>query len=189
MREIFLDCGAWEGSSIKAFKRYYENADDYMIYAFECEPRLKNSIESLSKEYGFTFVNKAVWIHGGVIQLYPAITDSMQSGSLMLSKKKYIDKENPVIVDAVDFSRWIMDNFNKDDYIICKMNIEGAEYDILEKMIEDNSIQYIDKLYVAWHNNKITGISDDKHNTLISKLSKETQLKGYNFENEKDNPF
>ena len=44
-----------------------------------------------------------------------------------------------------------MDNFSKDDYIVIKMDIEGAEYKVLPKMIEDGSIEYINSAYIEWH--------------------------------------
>ncbi len=188
-KKIFIDCGAWEGSSIKAFKRHYENSDDYIIYAFECEPRLRKSMKSLSNKYKFRFIDKAVWISNDSIQLYPGKGKYTQSGSVIASKKKYIDKENPIIVDAVDFSQWIMDNFHKDSYMICKMNIEGAEYDVLEKMIKDGSIKYINKLYVAFHYRKIEGISEHRHNKIRNQIENITELKGYNLEKEEENPF
>ena len=92
-------------------------------------------------------------------------------------------------MDAVDFSQWIINNFNKNDYIICKMNIEGAEYDILEKMIEDGSIQYVNKCYIAFHHKKVKGISEDRHNKLKKQMESVTELKGFNFERDTKNPF
>ena len=56
-----------------------------------------------------------------------------------------------VKVESVDLSQWIMDNFSKDDYIVIKMDIEGAEYKVLPKMIEDGSIEYINSAYIEWH--------------------------------------
>ena len=32
-----------------------------------------------------------------------------------------------------------------------KLDIEGSEYNVLEKMISDGSINYINKLFVEWH--------------------------------------
>jgi len=55
-------------------------------------------------------------------------------------------------VEAIDFSRFIIDNFNQNDYIVLKMDIEGSEYKVLPKMIEDGSISYINNLIIEWHN-------------------------------------
>ena len=34
------------------------------------------------------------------------------------------------------------------------MDVEGAEYDLLNKMIDEDSISYINKLSIEWHNTK-----------------------------------
>jgi len=59
--------------------------------------------------------------------------------------------------------QFIEDNFSKNDYIICKMDIEGAEYPILEKMIEKNNLNYIKILYVEWHNRMLVNKYDENH--------------------------
>lgn len=176
MRKIYIDCGVWKGDSIVGFKRYFKGYD---IYGFECEPRLKELVGRLSIRYGFKPIYKAVWIEDTDIKLYPGIRNLTQSSSLHISKRKFIDKENPISVAAIDFSKWILDSFKKDDYIICKMNIEGSEYPVLEKMIQDGSIYYIDKLYVAWHYRKLSSISVEKHNELRNKVENITELLGW----------
>ncbi len=54
-------------------------------------------------------------------------------------------------VEAIDFSKWVLSNFEKEDYIILKMDIEGSEYKVLPKMIDDGSIEYINTLIIEWH--------------------------------------
>lgn len=187
MKNIFIDCGVWTGDSIREFKKYYT---DYDIYGFECEPRLISNLKKLSKEYGFIFIDKAVWISDGKIKLYPGHGNLTQSSSISFDKKKYIDKKNPVEVKSVDFSKWILENLNKEDYILCKMNIEGAEYEVLEKMIKDNSIDYINKLYISWHWHKLSGFERLRHERIESEVKKRVELITWKFvEGQKENPF
>ena len=82
-----------------------------------------------------------------------------------------MDRNNPDEVECIDFSYWLKNNFNNNDHIIVKMDIEGAEYDIIEKMLNDNTFEYINQLYIEWHNKKlnIKGI-DKRHNKLINLL-------------------
>ncbi len=75
IRKIFIDCGAWTGDSIRAFKEY---DDSYEIYAFECELRLKDDLKKLSVELEFNFINKAAWIADEKIKLYPGQGDLTQ---------------------------------------------------------------------------------------------------------------
>lgn len=190
MRKVYLDCGTWVGDSIVGFKKYFRGSDSYDIYAFECEPRLYELLTRLSTEYKFEFINKAVWINDLGIDLYPGVEDMTQSSSVLIEKKKFIDKDKPIHVQTIDFSQWILDTFKQNDYIVCKMNIEGAEYDVLEKMIQDKSLQYIDKLYVAWHNKKLEGFSEDRHNKIKKEITNITDLSTWNFvESEGKNPF
>jgi FkbM family methyltransferase len=191
LRKIFIDCGAWTGDSIKAFKSYESKESySYEIYGFECEPRLKETLEKLSKQIDFKFIDKAVWTKNEKIKLYLGQNNLTQSSSVLSGKKKYIDKNKPVKVKAIDFSKWIIENFEKSDYIICKMNIEGAEYDILEKMLKDNSIDYIDKLFISWHWKKIKDITKERHDKLKEKIEKRTTIVKWKFvERETENPF
>lgn len=176
MRKIYVDCGVWQCNSIIAFQRFFKGYD---IYGFECEPRLKKKLEKASARFKFKLIYKAVWTEDTEINLYPGIGNLTQSSSLHSSKKRLIDKENPVLVQAIDFSKWILDSFEMNDYIICKLNIEGSEYDVLEKMIQDKSIYYINKLYVAWHYKKLSGISSERHNRLKNEIENITELLGW----------
>jgi FkbM family methyltransferase len=56
-----------------------------------------------------------------------------------------------VEVTKIDLSEWIGQNLREDDQTILKMDIEGAEYDTLEKIISDGRIKFIKKLYIEWH--------------------------------------
>lgn len=187
MRKVYIDCGAWEGDSVLCFKQYHSNYD---IYAFECAFKFEQELKTLSFQQGFTFINKAVWICDGNVNLYPGIGRHTQSGSLCFSKRKYIDKKNPETIQSVDFSQWIISEFDKDDYIVCKMNIEGAEYDVLEKMLVDGSIQYINKLYVGWHNTKLKNFSEKRHNKIKKQIGNITELSVWGFTGKEDkDPF
>jgi len=187
MRKIYIDCGAWTGDSVVEFKKHH---NDYDIYAFECHPSHKNELTKLSKKQNFTFINKAVWVNNGVVSLYIGTKDRTAASTLRKSKKKKIDKSNPVSVECIDFSEWVRKNFDKKQYIICKMNIEGAEYNILEKMLSDGTLEYINKLFVSWHYSKIEKVGIKKHNKFLKKIKGKIKIFRWNFvEGQKENPF
>ena len=48
-------------------------------------------------------------------------------------------------IPVVDLSSWIQTYTSKDDYVILKLDVEGAEYDILKKMLVDGTFEWIDK--------------------------------------------
>lgn len=56
-----------------------------------------------------------------------------------------------VSAECIDFSSWLKDNIREDDYVICKIDIEGAEYEVLKKCIRDNTLKLIDRLDAELH--------------------------------------
>jgi len=116
MRKVFLDLGAHAAISVKKFREEYPNSSDYEIISFECNPRF---IEVLQNTDGITFHNKAVWIEDGIQNFY---LGHAASSSLIYGKTRgNLDFTNPIQVESVDISKWITENFSKDDYIIMKM--------------------------------------------------------------------
>ena len=166
MRKVFLDLGAHAGISVKKFREEYPNSDEYEIISFECNPRFT---EVLQNTDGITFHNKAVWIEDGTERF---LFRTLASSSLIYGKTRgNLDFDNPILVESVDISKWIVENFSKDDYIIMKMDIEGAEYEVLPKMIEDGSIDYVNIVYAEFHGKKVHKEREDtkKIRTAIRK--------------------
>ena len=56
------------------------------------------------------------------------------------------------LVECIDFSEFLKNNIEPESNVICKMDIEGAEYEVLGKLINDDTITIINSLYVEWHN-------------------------------------
>ena len=48
-------------------------------------------------------------------------------------------------IPVVDLSQWIQKHTSPDDYVIFKLDVEGAEFDILDKMLKDGTFKWIDK--------------------------------------------
>ena len=167
---VFIDLGAFRGLYIRRFRKSSMYRTGCKIYAFECNPYLQ------SHNYGsdVTKIKKAAWIYDGELDFYISKKHpSVVQGSSVYKAKRTgnLDKEHPRKTSCLNFSKWIENNFKKEDNIIIKMNIEGAEYDILEKMIEDGTIDYINTLFCQFHWQRI-GVSVDRHNKLILNLKK-----------------
>jgi len=59
--------------------------------------------------------------------------------------------DNLIEVQAIDFSDWLVKNVARGDYVVCKMDVEGAEFDVLEHLLRMKMINLIDVLLVEWH--------------------------------------
>jgi hypothetical protein len=94
-----------------------------------------------------TVLNKAIWVSDGTLEFH---MESDISGSNSLIKDPKRDYKS-ITVESFDFSRWLEHSFSIDDYVILSMDIEGAEYEVLDKLLKDETIKYLDRLYVELH--------------------------------------
>jgi FkbM family methyltransferase len=167
--KVYIDCGSYEGGTIRKFIKSSYYTDDFKIYAFDPNPRLTQS----NYNDNVTFIQKAVWTSDDIINFYINTKNiKKQCGSSIIKEKitGSLDKENPIKVNTIDFSSWLKNNFTINDYIIVQMNIEGAEYDVLNKCINDGAINLINILFVQFHEKKIK-LGVEKHNKLLIRLS------------------
>jgi FkbM family methyltransferase len=156
-KKIFLDGGGHNGCSVKKYLNKY-NPDE--IYSFEPNPVFKKSNPYL--------IQKAIWIYDGQVKLYLDSKHRLESSSIIKNKKHISDKY--MIVDCIDFSKWIINKFNtKQHEIDLKLDIEGAEYEVLNKMIKDGSIKLINKLFIEFHYDRIN-FPIKAHNELLNTL-------------------
>jgi FkbM family methyltransferase len=149
-RKIFLDCGANDGSSVKFFRENFPDHQEYEIYCFEPNPGI---VKTFPKENGVTLINKAVYHFDGTKIFHTTNFINCTSGTL--SKIKGAKYKHKVTVETIDLSKWIMKNFDPQDYIVMKLDVEGAEYRVLSKMFKDLSIKYINELYGEFHGRKV----------------------------------
>jgi FkbM family methyltransferase len=155
MKKVFIDCGAHEGESIRTFRKLFEDAAEYEMHSFEANPDLFTHFDKLAELTNFTFHPKAVWKYDGVVNFYiDTLAGNSKSGSSINSKKKNLRSE-PISAPCIDLANWITSNYSITDYIILKLDIEGAEYDLVEHLIGKNAFAYIDVLYIEFHSHKM----------------------------------
>lgn len=63
--------------------------------------------------------------------------------------KDHFNKKSTI--PCMDISEFIKRNFSKEDRIIVKMDIEGSEFEVIERMLQENTMEWIDEIYVEWH--------------------------------------
>lgn len=165
MRKIFLDCGAHCGCSRRKFLAEFKDASEYEIFSFEADKDLN--------EYCGDLINKAVWIENTQKTFYKFWIDGGSSLSktradiLQQTKPNYYPREE-ITVECFDIRDFIKSNFSKEDLVILKMDIEGAEYDVLPHLLEDG-IDYISALFIEWHGHRL-GLPQSVTLDLIEKI-------------------
>jgi len=70
----------------------------------------------------------------------------------MVATMQVADPANTFRVPSLDLSRWIDDHFAVDDFVALKLDIEGAEWQVLRKLITDGVLcRKVDWLAVELH--------------------------------------
>jgi len=150
VNHVFIDGGAHFGESLTAFKTtelYKKSA--WQIYAIEANP---DFIIRIPKADDIKVIGKAMWVYDGNIDFYLSEPGKTQSS---LYNKEGLNKKR-IVVECFDFGKWLKDNFKTRDYIILSLDIAGGEWELLEKMLADGSIKYIDRLYVEFSSEMFT---------------------------------
>ncbi|XP_033635769.1 uncharacterized protein LOC117296813 [Asterias rubens] len=183
-RKILLDCGANVASTVQLFQETYPNGHDYTIHSFEIDDRLapyfkpyKNHnlhcpVGVAATDGNMTAYSEAAW--GPNKGLNNGKDMQWGGGSLFVNKQeKDDDKTGGVrklsyrkLIPTVDLARWIKDSFTKEDYVILKLDVEGAEYGILRNMLDHGAFDFIDKYYGEYHDSQPTGWSQADKNKI-----------------------
>lgn len=168
MRKIYISCGSNKGGEFIAFKESNIYSDDFIIYAFEPEPRCFPFLEEHQKT-----TNNLIHIKKGISTENGTATFNI--GNLTVSGTLRDDKTwgltgKTLTIETIDFCAWLEENIKEDDYVILTMDIEGTEYDILPKMFETNTVRLINKMYVEFHGNKMKRDTDTLEAELKEKL-------------------
>lgn len=167
MSNIYIDLGSHDGDTLRLFTEKYPDAASYKAYCFEPNKMFDHHYKNLACEH----VQAAAWTRDGEIRFYAA---EKSIGNTVMPNKRgrnRIDKKQTNTVPCVDFSSWLRRNVTREDLVVCKIDIEGAEYDVLEKVIGDGNLDLIKKLYVEWHNRKLEGFDNSRHDKLAETLA------------------
>jgi FkbM family methyltransferase len=196
MKKVFLDCGTNLCQGLSKIGSLNGVDSSWVVYSFEANP-YTFELSDKSAFPGVNFINKGVWSEDCTrslsIETWPGsvqdgdnnflINKDLKDGPIggasnLLSddwiKPDYIAdhliKKDVLEVECIDLPKFIMDNFDVNDYILMKLDIEGAEYPILEKMFQTGAIDYVNKMYVEWHQRLVKTQYDQ--NSIINSILK-----------------
>lgn len=168
--EVFVDGG---GNSAVGVERYLAKFPPFhKVFVFEPNPAFNKSYTDKK----ITLIQKAIWTEDGTFPFYLSKDEKQASSSLLSDKLCRVGKEfiqgfqdDPIQVECVDFSQWLKSNIKPHYSLTLKLDIEGAEYKVLRKMIDDGTINLVKNLYVEFHRDHLK-MSIEEHNLLLSDL-------------------
>lgn len=146
-KPIIFDCGANIGFATIFFKWKYPESE---IFAFEPDKEtfkmLKKNIEQ-NQLQNIHLYNYAISDKDGVIDFY---YDSINPGSLLMSTNAERMSKDKVSVRCISIADFMTNNdIHHVDFV--KLDIEGAEKDVLKDLNEKKQLQNINKLIVEYH--------------------------------------
>jgi FkbM family methyltransferase len=173
-RHLFVDCGGHDGCSIRRFIKDFDPEGRFEMVTFEPNDSYATCYSNLSRH---RVIEAAVYDRDGFQNFFLDREDG--DGSTLCEHKLTrenggfgtLDTANPVTVRTIDLSKWFRQNTRLFDYVILKLDVEGAEYDVLEKMIRDGTIRRVNHLFIEWHWMKV-GVPHDRHLKLVRALER-----------------
>ena len=157
---LFVDGGANLGQGFKFFSSYFPPGTvEYDVFEpnQNCLEQLRKNLScldqltvrlhpaALSTQNGFTKLFGIAEYEGGPLSVGASINQYQHS--IFFDSKP----EDAVSVPTIDFCNYLKSKSEYYDAIIVKLDIEGAENDVLETLIERDYLGYIDTLYVEFH--------------------------------------
>lgn len=166
--KVFIDAGFYAGKALDYYAPFID--DSWDVYAFE--PNLRLNALQVAEKYPFEvrLVKKAIWVEDGAVEFR---LDAREDAS-RLEAVRTSDQER-FTVQAIDFSSFIS-KFPEDAIIVCSMDIEGAEYPVLRKMLADKTAQRITLLDIEFHDRLLTEEDEASSSALRRALEGEGVL-------------
>jgi FkbM family methyltransferase len=146
---VIFDCGANIGFATIFFKWLFPKA---RIYAFEPDPTtyalLEKNVKNNKLQDVYTY-NVALSGTEGPIDFFVNHTNP---GSLVMSTRSTRMSKNTITIPAITLSSFIADlQLPKINFV--KMDVEGAEEDIVKELLETQTLQKIEMMAIEYHHN------------------------------------
>jgi FkbM family methyltransferase len=173
-RKIFIDCGGHDGCSVIQF---LWQRPGFEVVTFEPNPVFRGYYRYLPTQ----LVPRAVGEHDGTVTFTVDPIDgdgsSIVPGKDIVFDNSLANYQCPTVeVGCIDLSNFVARNVSPNDYLCLKLDVEGAEYAILEKMIRDGTIDRVDELLIEFHWFKC-GVAEDVHDRLVAELENRTVVR------------
>lgn len=155
-----IDIGGFNGDSALHFVSY---PDIDSIDVYEPNTDFKPLWNTISEFYPhIKFIPAAVYLSDGEVVFYKR-PKNLPLGSTIMSEKVQDSDAETVVVPCVDIL-----NIIPSVPFCLKLDAEGAEYDILERLILSGKAELVDRLYVEWHDSKMTSDNYARQMVIIN---------------------
>lgn len=168
--DIFIDLGANVGQeTIPAAEM------GAIVYAFEPDRDAFQIIQSKTEKYPNVHLSeKAVWDHASRLRFYQRKEEGLddllatQSSSLIVEKTT-INKDLFYDVETIDIGEFLLNLGEK--VKVLKMDVEGAEYTVLNRIFDLELQDRIEYFFVETHADRVNGF-ENEHQQLLDRIAR-----------------
>lgn len=151
---VIIDLGFNVG---RVYRAIDENVKYKKYWGFE----IQKDLYEKSKDFNNTSLEV---IHGAVTdfegdtyyhepQIWSPNAKNYKGGSTLMHNKTN-SSNHAISVKAIDLAKWLLKNVESNEEVFMKVDIEGAEYHLLEHLIKTGNLSLINSIAVEWHSNK-----------------------------------
>jgi FkbM family methyltransferase len=152
MKKVYIDCGSHDGGSITEFLQsasiFIKRADASVYKIYAVEPNA--GYHKLQEKFPTVEVlASAAWLYDGEVEFKNAegsLSSCVSQYTMQCYDESYSQR---TVFPCFDLAQFIL---NLDaEYIVLKMDVESAEYDLIPRLIETKAINKINEIYVEFH--------------------------------------
>jgi len=101
----------------------------------------------------YTFVPAAAGAHDGEMAVYGMPEDVLLGGISSTASGRPMGQK--MTVPVVNIARWLTTSFTRSDFVVLKMDVEGAEASIIPALVDANATRLIDVFLWECHTSKL----------------------------------
>jgi FkbM family methyltransferase len=169
-RYVYFDLGTNNGDSLLRFfnlpnngitdgnltMSQFDSNVNWIAHAYEANPKFNQILADISnrivkKGYSVNMnLATAAWTYDGAIDFYLHMDSSGVGSSLDKTHRDVENGKNKVTVACKEIAS-VLKQYDEQDLIVLKMDIEGAEYDLLIDLLTKDALKLIDFISVEYH--------------------------------------
>lgn len=146
-RRVYIDLGVniKQANSVQEFYNAVgvEQWASWEVHGFEPNPLFADELVKHSRKLGYNFHAAAASATDGNLTFYYDKQGHPQSGSLQKEGRDAVAPDKTV-VPAVDFGKFLLRTVRPEDFVVVKMDIEGAEYGVARQLVLSEAFCLID---------------------------------------------
>jgi FkbM family methyltransferase len=155
--KVFLDVGANRGQTLEVVVDPAWGFD--RIHCFEPAPGCWPQLEALADD------RVRIWRFGLFGADDTAVLHNPGSSGASIFDKPAAPGGEPVPIELRDAAAWFAEHVDAGDEVVMKVNCEGAECDLLDRLIDTGEIAKVDELLVHWDVRKVEGMGEREART------------------------